>query len=32
MCHFSPTTLFWQGCGFWLDLTNFEDRLSFIDR
>lgn len=32
MCHISPPTLFWQGCGAWLNLTNFKDCLSFIDR
>jgi len=32
MCHSVLLTLFWQDCGAWLDLTNFKDRLSFIDR
>ena len=32
MCHIILPTLFWSGCGSWLNLTNFKDRLSFIDR
>ena len=30
MCHIILPTLFWLGCGAWLNLTNFKDCLSFI--
>lgn len=32
MCHPCSPYPVWQGCGAWLNLTDFKDCLSFIDR